>query len=96
MINRIVRMSFDPERAADFLELFQKTQPMIAGFEGCKGVKLLKDLHSGHVFFTYSLWESEDALEHYRRSPLFETTWAQTKQWFNDRPMAWSLEEQIF
>lgn len=96
MINRIVRMSFDPDRTTDFLRLFQKTQPLIAGFEGCKGVRLLKDIHSGQVFFTYSLWESEAALEKYRHSELFETTWAQTKQWFNERPIAWSLEEQIF
>lgn len=96
MINRIVRMSFDPARTTDFIRLFENTQALIAGFEGCKGVRLLKDIHSTNVFFTYSLWESEAALEKYRHSQLFEATWAQTKQWFNDRPMAWSLEEQVF
>ena len=95
MINRVVRLSFDPSRVNEFLQLFERTKTAIAGFEGCKGVRLLRDTASNHVYFTYSLWETADALEKYRQSDLFQTTWAQTKQWFNDKPMAWSLEEVI-
>lgn len=96
MINRVVRLSFDPIQVEHFIQLFIKTQPAIASFEGCKGVRLLRDVKEQHVFFTYSLWESEAALEKYRQSELFQKTWAQTKQWFNDKPMAWSLREEIF
>jgi heme-degrading monooxygenase HmoA len=42
--------------------------------------------------FTVSIWESEDDLNAYRNSELFENTWAKTKVLFNDKPEAWSLE----
>lgn len=96
MINRIVRLSFNPEKVNEFEQLFERTRTAIGGFEGCKGVRLLRDTENRHVYFTYSLWESAAALENYRQSDLFKQTWAQTKQWFNDKPMAWSLEEKTF
>lgn len=96
MINRIVKMSFDPGRTDDFIKLFEERRHAIAHFEGCKGVKLLRDVQQTNIFFTYSLWESETALEKYRNSDLFNTVWAQTKQWFNDKPQAWSTEEKTF
>jgi len=93
MINRLVKLSFDPQKVDLFLQLFARTQKAIAGFEGCKGVRLLQDKNTPHIYFTYSLWESESALEKYRQSELFQNTWALTKQWFNAKPEAWSLEE---
>jgi heme-degrading monooxygenase HmoA len=48
------------------------------------------------VLFTYSYWETEQHLNKYRFSDLFKHTWQQTKQHFNDKPIAWSLKlEQV-
>jgi heme-degrading monooxygenase HmoA len=74
----------------DFLGVFEATKNAIAGFEGCHGLSLLQDANDKHVFFTYSLWESELHLNKYRFSELFKSTWAQTKILFNDKPHAWS------
>lgn len=52
MINRIVRMSFEPSLVPAFLELFETVKDQIAGFEGCKGLTLLRDAHQPNVLFT--------------------------------------------
>jgi quinol monooxygenase YgiN len=91
MINRIVRMSFEPEKVADFMLLFEEVKNKIASFEGCEGLTLLRDSAEPHVLFTYSYWNNEASLYKYRFSPLFKDTWARTKALFNDKPMAWSL-----
>jgi quinol monooxygenase YgiN len=45
-----------------------------------------------HIYYTYSKWEDEEALENYRRSVLFTTTWAKTKVLFAAKPEAVSLQ----
>ncbi|MDP3929294.1 MAG: antibiotic biosynthesis monooxygenase family protein [Bacteroidota bacterium] len=90
MINRIVRMSFEPSKAKEFVALFDSVKDQIAGFEGCEGLILLRDAESENVFLTYSYWQSESHLNKYRFSNLFKTTWAETKALFNDKPVAWS------
>lgn len=92
MINRIVRMSFHPEKVEDFLQVFNNSKEHIATFSGCNSLSLMRDASYENVFYTYSLWDSIDALENYRLSDLFKTTWARTKILFNDKPMAFSLE----
>lgn len=90
MINRIVRMSFDPEKVSEFLDLFDSVKEKIAAFEGCEGLILLQDATHANVFLTYSYWQSEDHLNKYRYSELFKFTWAGTKALFNNKPIAWS------
>ena len=90
MIERIVRMSFRDESVKDFIRVFDVSKNAIASFKGCRGLKLLRDIKHKNVYFTYGLWDDESALESYRNSPLFETTWAQTKALFDHKPMAWS------
>lgn len=92
MINRIVRLSFEPDKVNHFLEVFENSKQLIASFPGCEGLKLLRDANHPNVFYTYSLWQHPDHLEQYRTSELFKNTWAQTKVLFNDKPMAWSTE----
>ncbi|MDZ4668041.1 MAG: antibiotic biosynthesis monooxygenase family protein [bacterium] len=97
MINRIVRMSFEPEKVEEFLALFNSVKHQIANFEGCEGLTLLKDSVQPNVLFTYSYWQSEAHLNKYRFSELFKKTWLGTKILFNDAPIAWSLlvEQQV-
>lgn len=91
MLIRIVRMTFKEEKVADFLHIFQASQPLISQFEGCVDVKLFRDHNYPNVYYTKSLWIGHDALEKYRNSVLFESTWAKTKILFDDRPQAYSL-----
>ncbi len=89
-LQRIVRLSFAPEHTAAFRQIFRESATQIRNFPGCLNLQLWQDAESPHVFFTYSTWESAQALEAYRQSELFRKTWAKTKQLFNDKPLAWS------
>lgn len=90
MINRIVKMTFDPALINDFLEVFHASKDKIRQFDGCLGMILLQDNQQNNVLFTYSQWISEDHLNSYRHSELFKTTWANTKNKFISKAEAWS------
>lgn len=92
MLIRIVRMTFQPDKVADFLAIFRSSQPLIRNFSGCQHLELLQDLQHPAVYSTLSHWESADALENYRQSELFRKTWAQTKVLFGDKPEAFSYQ----
>ena len=92
MFTRIVKMSFQEDKVDQFLANFDKNKALIRGFSGCHQLKLLRDKTSPNVFFTYSIWESEEHLEAYRNSDLFKGVWANTKILFNDKPAAWSVD----
>lgn len=96
MIKRIVKMSFDPGKVEEFKVLFKANWQYIKGFEGCDHVELLQDKLHPTIFFTFSLWQSEEHLNAYRDSALFAKVWGATKILFNDKPHAWSLTELKF
>jgi len=89
---RIVKMTFRPEAVPAFLEMFGGIKNAIAGFEGCRSLRLLQCTESKNVLFTYSTWDSPERLEAYRRSELFANTWKQTKPWFAAPAQAWSVD----
>ena len=93
MIVRIVKMKFQLGYQQDFELLFEKVQPVISKFDGCMQVKLLKDANDDCTYFTYSIWQSEKHLNHYRFSEFFKDTWTATKKLFAAKAEAWSLEE---
>jgi quinol monooxygenase YgiN len=92
MLVRIVKMTFTPEHTTDFVALFNERKQFIAASEGCEGVELLRDIANPNIFFTYSQWQSEKHLNQYRHSTLFDSVWATVKQWFAEKPEAWSVE----
>jgi hypothetical protein len=96
MIKRIVKMSFKPENIEAFKLIFETNWQKIKGFEGCEYVELLQDKNNPQIFFTYSLWQSEEHLNNYRNSELFNGVWAATKALFNAKPEAWSVDQLLF
>jgi quinol monooxygenase YgiN len=93
MLVRIVRMTFQPDKLADFHAIFDRSKAHIRAFPGNHHLELLRDPENPAVRMTYSLWESVDALESYRQSDLFRTTWAATKRLFAEKPIAFSGEK---
>jgi quinol monooxygenase YgiN len=93
MIIRIVKMSFEPEKVNEFLEIFNSSKQLIRNFEGCRHLELLNDIDQKNIFFTYSYWEQEGHLENYRNSELFAGVWFRTKKLFNAKAEAWSVDQ---
>ena len=84
-------MTFREESIDDFITLFEERKEKIRGFEGCEHLELWRDSKNPEVFFTYSKWRSESALDHYRFSDFFKDTWSKMKKLFADKPRAWSV-----
>lgn len=91
MIVRIVQMTFRAECIEAFTTFFEGRKQTIRNFPGCSHLELWQDSKNPVVFFTYSNWNSETDLDHYRFSDFFKDTWRQTKEMFADKPQAWSV-----
>ncbi|MCS6929914.1 MAG: antibiotic biosynthesis monooxygenase [Saprospiraceae bacterium] len=92
MIKRIVKMTFRPEGVEVFLnEIFEESKSQIRAFPGCRHMELLQAINDPRTLFTWSIWDNESALEHYRQSELFQRTWARTKALFAQPAEAWSV-----
>lgn len=88
MLKRLVKLQLQADKTDDFIQIFEETKQRIRNFPGCQHLELWR---TENIFFTYSIWENEDALNEYRNSNLFKTTWARTKVLFAARAEAWSV-----
>jgi heme-degrading monooxygenase HmoA len=88
-------MTFKPENLEEFLTMFEEVKYKIRNFEGCQHLELMQGYEDKHVLSTYSIWQTNEALNNYRHSELFKQTWAKTKVFFDAKPIAFSLKEFI-
>lgn len=95
MLVRVVKMIFREDAVEAFQQLFESRKELIRTFEGCNHLELWRDKTNKNIFFTYSLWQSEEALNNYRQSHFFDDTWFQTKQLFAGKPEAWSVQQMV-
>ncbi len=95
MFIRIVKMSFHQENIPVFLDNFEIMKEKIRNSQGNRFLELYQDKNNQNVFFTYSFWETEQDLENYRQSALFDEVWTFTKKLFNDKPVAWSVDKLV-
>jgi autoinducer 2-degrading protein len=87
---RIVKMTFKVDYLETFHHIFEERKEQIASFPGCTSLELLQH---DNIFFTYSKWDDVAALEKYRSSELFQSTWALVKPLFSAKPEAWSVKK---
>ncbi|GLB49204.1 putative quinol monooxygenase [Neptunitalea lumnitzerae] len=95
MFIRIVKLTFQPEKIEDFKAFFEEKKSFIRSFEGCEYLELYQDKNNPQIFFTYSYWTEEAALENYRNSDLFKGVWKITKSWFSNKAEAWSVDKLV-
>jgi autoinducer 2-degrading protein len=91
MITRIVKLHFQEDKISDFLALFDQVVTKVNAFDGCQKMYMLRDIHNPAVFITHSIWNSENDLNAYRDSELFQSIWPTIKPWFAEKAQAWSL-----
>jgi (4S)-4-hydroxy-5-phosphonooxypentane-2,3-dione isomerase len=93
MFIRLVKLSFHEDKIPLFLANFNEVKEQIRNFPGNNFLELYQDKQNPCVFFTYSIWNDEQHLENYRQSELFKDVWTYTKQFFNAKPEAWSVDK---
>lgn len=91
MLIRIVQLEFEADKIEAFLNHFETIKYSVNSFEGCQGMKLLRDINNPCIVMTYSHWDDEKALNNYRDSELFGEVWPTIKKWFSAKPQAWSV-----
>lgn len=91
MLHRIVKLTLREDAIDEFMEIFNAHCEKIRAFPGCNSLQLHREMGST-VFFTYSLWDSDEDLQKYRKSELFGQLWPPMKKCFGDKPLAWSTE----
>ena len=91
-LTRIVRMTFRPDAVAAFRAVFEESKHRIRTFDGCLHLELWQDEADPHILITYSKWKSAAALEAYRESEVFRSTWTRTKVLFAAKPQAFSVQ----
>ncbi|GAA4368978.1 putative quinol monooxygenase [Hymenobacter saemangeumensis] len=90
MLIRVVRMTFHPDRVADFLTIFRNSEQLIRQQPGNRHLELWQDADNPNIFCTFSHWETAEALDAYRKSALFGEVWPATKRLFAAPPYAFS------
>lgn len=95
MLIRVVKMTFRSDAVEAFRQFFEERKDKIRAFEGCSRLELWQDPIHTNIFFTYSHWNNEASLSHYRNSAFFKETWLQTKQMFAAKAEAWSAKKLV-
>lgn len=87
---RVVRLTLHPDHVETFLTLFDKVSPRIRATDGCEHLVLLQDATFPNIVSTHSHWRNNEALEAYRKSDFFRSTWEKTRMLFIAPPTAQS------
>ncbi|WP_394749310.1 putative quinol monooxygenase [Spongiimicrobium salis] len=95
MLVRIVKLIIKKENITSFEQNFEENKHRIRNFKGCSLLELYQDRDDPSIFFTYSYWDSEDSLQAYRNSDLFQGIWKKTKLLFAGKPEAWSINKKV-
>jgi 3-dehydroquinate synthase len=92
MIQRLVQLTFREDATAAFEEIFAESKNKIRSMPGCLHLEAWRNTDQPNVYYTYSRWLDQDALDNYRNSEYFGTVWPRTKALFAAKPVAFSAD----
>lgn len=95
MITRIVKLKMNVEDVASFTTYFQTVCETIRHQPGCHSLQAWQDIKDNTIFFTYSIWDSEQDLDNYRDSAFFLEFWKTVKPWFAAKAEVWSFNKIV-
>ncbi|MBX7225758.1 MAG: antibiotic biosynthesis monooxygenase [Chitinophagales bacterium] len=93
MIVRIVKMTLEEDKVEGFITGFDAFKEKIRAQPGCQYLEVLRDKNHSGIVFTYSEWDSEEHLNDYRTTELFQSAWGIAKPHFTAKPEAWSCHK---
>lgn len=91
-ILRIVTLTIEPTHTERFKQIYFSNYNAIIAFPGCHSLNLVQDFTYCNKYATISIWTSEDNLEAYRHSELFQNIWPQLKSLFAEKADAKSYK----
>ena len=92
MITRIVKMVIKPEEVSSFVKHREKFTNKIRSFKGCVSHDFLKDKNVNNTFFSYSTWDSEQSIDTFRHSELFQSLKEINNRYYLKAEQAWTVE----
>ena len=95
MIIRIVKLTIQPEETEIFKNYFGTVDETIRHQPGCNLLQAWQDIHQPNIFFTYSLWDTEEDLNIYRASAFFGVFWKTVKPWFAEKAETWTFDKIV-
>lgn len=93
MIRRLVKLKLKEEGVAAFAAIFDTSKEKIRASKGCHHVEYWQCVEDPTTVFTYSIWDSTEDLDAYRKSETFGQIWPQLKLLFDGSPEAWSTKK---
>ena len=91
MIRRLVKLKFKSDTSNIFVDIFKEKHQQILSCQGCSHLEVWQDVNDEDSFFTYSIWDSEEDLNNYRSSVLFNKLWPKVKSLFREKAEVWTL-----
>lgn len=95
MIVRIVKLTMQENEVDTFKNYFATVCDTIRHQDGCNLLQAWHDIKTPTIFFTYSLWNSEEDLNKYRDSAFFLKFWKTVKPWFAAKAEVWSFDKIV-
>lgn len=95
VLHRLVKLTFRPDATAAFRAILTEARPVILAQPGCFHMEAWEDLNDPTVYYTYSRWVSQVALDEYRSSKAFGRFWPRTKTLFAAPPQTVSAQRLL-
>lgn len=77
---------------ADFQQLMLTLNNEIRCVDGCKHLEVLNDKADNLTIFSMAIWESEKAIDKYKKTDLYKTVWKQLNEYIAGEPHIWTVE----
>ncbi len=92
MILRVVKLKVDERKLEAFKLFMTNLHNEKLRLPGCLHFDFFHDKRNKNVYFSYTIWESEKYLRHYRKSELFKEVIQTLRSLCIEEPQAWTIE----
>ncbi len=78
------------------VDSFKKRIPIISievrRVSGCMHNDIFRDKNKDNVFYSYTIWNSEEDIEKYLNSQYYKEIWNDLWDYFKIEPQAWKID----
>lgn len=82
-----------------YIDSFRKRVPVISNevrrVSGCMHNDIFRDRNNDNIFYSYTIWSSEEDIERYLKSMYYKEIWGDIWDYFKKEPMAWKIDNMF-